>query len=152
MRQTKEKEIDGIRFSVQQLPAMRGVLLMHKLARAVGPAMLKALSGAGDSQKGVSIASVDLGGIADSVGLVFDRFSASDLEALIKELFETATLTDGANTFPVMQVFDNVLAGKTSTIFKAIRFALEVNYQDFLGALAASVSALGASQSESAKS
>lgn len=150
-RQTQEKEIDGLRFAVQQLPAMRSMRLLHKLARAIGPGLLKSLSGAGDVSAGVKVADMDVGDMADGIGMVFDRFSADDLEALIRELFESATVAEGGNTLPLMPVFDNVMAGRPTTVLKAVRFALEVNYRDFFGALLASAQGLGAGPSSSVK-
>ncbi len=135
-RKSESKGIDGIEFTVTQLPAMRSMKLMHKLARALGPAMAKA-AGAG-----TQLGQQDIASFGEAAQAAFDRFSAEDLEALIKELFETATMTLDGNTVPIMPVFNDALAGKPGTILKALQFALEVNYSDFLGGLLASVGAL----------
>jgi len=139
-RQQKEKTIDGLTFTVQQLPAMRSLKLLHRLGKTVGPAMLKALSGAPDKAP-AKLGSMNVADMADGVALLFDRLSADDAESIVRELFETATVTENGNTFQLMPVFDNVLAGRTATLFKAVKFALEVNYQDFLPALLASAQA-----------
>lgn len=143
MRESKSKDIDGLLLTVQQLPAMRSTLLMHKLGKAVGPALAKMVSGKGVT----SLADMDLGGIADGVQMLFDRFSADDLSSLMKELFESSTLEVNGNTFPMMKVFDNEFAGKPGAVLTAIQFALEVNYGDFLGALLANAGKLMKAQS-----
>lgn len=150
MREQKERTIDGVTIRVQQLPAMRSVKLMHRLGRAIGPAMLQALAGADvKSTKDFANAKINMGAIGDAIGSAFDRFSEDDLERLTRELFETATVTDKGKEFPMMSVFDNVFAGKPGTVLKAIKFALEVNYQDFFGVLLESVGQLAASPSPS---
>lgn len=140
MRESQSKTIDGLTFTVGQLPAMRAVKLMHRLARAVGPAMLKSLAGANvASVKDIANLDLNLGDAADGVAMMFDKFTENDLEALIRELFETATVVHNGNTVPLMPVFDHVMQGRAGTVMKAVKFALEVNYQDFLGALLAQV-------------
>lgn len=136
-RAQKEKTIDGLTFTVQQLPAMRSLKLMHRLGKTIGPALLKSLSGA-PSGATVKVGNINVADMADGVALLFDRLSADDAESIVRELFETTMVTENGQTFQLMPVFDNVLAGKMSTLFKAVRFALEVNYQDFLPALLAS--------------
>lgn len=128
MRESRSQDIDGLTFTVTQLPAMRSVLLLHKLAKAAGPGILKALGGGGLLQQ-------DVGGLSDAVASAFDRFSGADLESLVRELFETTTVTlPEGRTAPLMPVFNEVLAGKPGTVLKALRFALSVNYSDFWGA------------------
>lgn len=115
---------------------MRSMKLMHKLARVLGPAMVKA-AGAGGN-----LASLDISTFGDAAQAAFDRFSADDLETLIKELFETGTMSLDGNTVPIMPVFNDALAGKPGTILKALQFALEVNFKDFLSGFLASAGAL----------
>jgi len=150
-RAQKEKTIDGLTFTVQQLPAMRSLKLMHKLGKTIGPAMLKALSGA-PAGKEIKVGNINVADMADGVSLLFDRLSAEDTESIVRELFETTMVTENGQTFQLMPVFDNVLAGKMATLFKAVKFALEVNYQDFLPALLASAQASQVAGSSAASS
>ena len=149
-RAQKEKTIDGLTFTVQQLPAMRALKLMHKLAKTIGPAMLKALSGAPSTGAPIKVGNINVAELADGVALLFDRLSEADVESIMRELFETTMVTENGQTFQLMPVFDNVLAGKMSTLFKAVQFALEVNYRDFLPALLASAQAVQAAPSSAA--
>lgn len=139
-RESKTAEIDGYVFTVQQLPAMRSMKLMHKLAKAVGPAMLKALGS--EFLNKMNLGVMQVGALSEGMQLLFEAFSETDLEQLVKTLFETAKLECEGQTFPMMAVFDEKLAGRLGTIMKAVKFALEVNYSDFFGGLLAGVAAL----------
>lgn len=136
-RATQSQDIDGTVFAVTQLPAMRSMRLMHRLAKAVGPAMLKAVGG-----KAVSLKELDLASVGDAAQMVFETFSENDFEALIRELLEGATVDHEGRTIPLMPVFDLVLAGKVGTILKLLKFALEVNYGSFFAVFLGNVGQL----------
>jgi hypothetical protein len=72
MREAKSIEIGGLTFSVQQLPAMRSMRLLHKLGATVGPALLKMAGG----MKGTDLAKMELGGLGEAAAMLFDRLSA----------------------------------------------------------------------------
>lgn len=145
-RETRSATIDGFTFTVQQLPAMRAIKLMHKLTRAAGPALLKAVGGAAG---GVKLSNLNLADMADGAQTLFDKFSEDDLEALIKTLFEGAVLGVDGKEYPLSPgVLDIQLSGKPGTILKAVRFALEANYADFFGEFLAGVAVLKASPSK----
>jgi hypothetical protein len=141
MRETKSQEIDGITFHVQQLPAMRAMKLMHKLVKAVGPAMLKAL-GEDPAAAKAGLASMNVSALAEGASILFENFSDADLEALIRTLFETAFVTVDGQKMQLMPVFDDKLSGRPGTVLKGLKFALEVNYSDFFGEFLAGVGAL----------
>lgn len=141
MREAQSRTIDGITITVQQLPAMRAMKLAHRLGKSLGPGLLRGLSGVDLTKGAAAVSSVDVGSLAPAVEAAFDRFSEEDLERLVRELFETATVQLDGRTAPMLPVFDATFQGKTSTVFKAIKFALEVNYQDFFGALLGAVGA-----------
>lgn len=133
MRESKSKEIDGVLFTVQTMPLKRSLRLMHKLARAGMPAMLKAVGGANVSAK-VKLAdmNIDLSNLSDAAAMVLDKFSENDLEHMTNELLESATITAEGKEAPALRVMDSVC--KPMTVFKALGFALEVNYGDFFAA------------------
>lgn len=132
-RLTKSQTIDGTVFTVTQLPSMRSLKLMHRLMRVTGPALFK-LAGGG---KSVSLKDVDLSAAGEAAQLFFGSFSDNDLEALTREILDSATVDHEGRTIPLLPVFDLVMAGKVLTIFKLLWFALEVNYGDFFGAFLA---------------
>lgn len=136
-RATQSQDIDGTMFAVSQLPAMRSMRLMHRLAKAVGPALLKAAGG-----KAVSLKELDLSNAGEAAQMLFETFSENDFETLIRELLESATVEHEGRTIPLMPVFDVVMAGKPGTILKLLKFALEVNYGSFFGGFLGSVGQL----------
>lgn len=139
MIETKSKLIDGVTVQVTSLTATRSYKVFNVLAKALGPALLKALSGAKSTEEmasgGLSLGSIDVTGLADGVGILLDRLSPGEWDALVKELFETAYIIKDGKQLPFMQVFEIEFAGKLFSLFKAVQFAVEVNYGDFLGVL-----------------
>jgi hypothetical protein len=125
--QSKEKDIDGHKFVVTQLPATRALKLLHRLANAVGPALGFAITSSGGIEK-LEKAEVHLG---QAVQTLFDRFTESEMERTVKDLLYAATM-DGA---PIASI-DNIFAGRLGLLMQVCRFALEVNFEDFFAVLA----------------
>lgn len=148
MRESKTKEIDGLIFTVQQMPVKRSIKLMHRLARAGLPALLKAvgpakLEGMGDGGLKGLLESLDLSSFGDAATMLFDKFHEADLDHAMAELFEGSTVESGGNLLPVLKAFD-VSITQPGTVLKALGFALEVNYGDFSGAFLAAAGTLEA--------
>ncbi len=141
-RQSRTEEIDGVTFTVQQMPAKRALLMLHKITKAIAPALGKSLEGA--SLGDFKLADLELKNLGDAAQLLFQNFSESDLEQLNSQLLETATVVHEGKELPLMRVFDEVMAGKIGTVLKLLKLALEVNYGDFTGALLATVGAQSA--------
>ncbi len=123
MVETKFKEIDGARYGVSQLPAMRGLRMFNRLTRVLGPALTKAAAADG------------LGSLPDALLLLTEKLSDDELEAITRELLYNAT----QNEAPLMSLFDTLMAGKTGTVLKLLAFAVEVNYASFFDALRSAV-------------
>lgn len=147
MRESKTREIDGLSFTVQQMPVKRSIKLMHKLARAGVPALLKAvgttkLDGLGETLGLKSLLeNLDLSNFGEAATMLFDKFSESDLDHAMAELFESATVEGEGKTLPVLKALDVVISNP-GTVLKALGFALEVNYGDFSGAFLAAAGTL----------
>lgn len=130
MRTQESKVIDGMTFTVQQLPAMRALRLLNRLGRFFTPALASLVGGGG------KLGQADVGALAAAAGGLFDRLSEDELERLTKDLLETATVAiDGKDTGPVMPQFDLLFQGKMGAVLKLLAFALQVNYSDFSDAL-----------------
>jgi hypothetical protein len=140
MRETKTRDIGGCTFAIQQLPGMRAAKLFHKLSSALAPAIGAAFGKGMDGE-------VD--NLGEAAKLLFDRLPASEFEAVIRELLETATIAREGMTMPLMPVFDDVMAGKMKDLMGVLVFALEVNYGDFFGDIGAKARLLVASKSTS---
>jgi hypothetical protein len=144
VRSVQSRTIDGSTFTVQQLPAMQSVLLLHRLAKTMGGGLLKVLAGAGGGGgPKVDLRALDVDSLIPAMESFFDRFSEADLERLLRQLLETATVQGKGGEMALLPVFDVELQGKPMTVFKLLAFALEVNYRDFFSALLALASREG---------
>jgi hypothetical protein len=135
MLKSESREIDGMSFTVTQLPATKQFRLQAWLALKVGPGIVKALSGVDLSGGAKSLSKVDLGEMADGVAMLCDRLSADDFEKLWKELLEGARVKVDGNSVLLKDVFEVVMVGKFLTLLKLIRFAMEVNFGSFFDVL-----------------
>lgn len=129
MRESKQSNIDGITVTVVMLPAKRARNLLRRIMSVAAPAVTKALGNAN------SLEDIDLGSLSDAATLFFDRLPEEALDAITDPLLEECTLQKGDRIGTCAQIGDELFAGKLLTLGKVIKFALEVNYGDFLGAL-----------------
>lgn len=126
MQRTETRVFDDLAITVQQLPAMRAVKLSRRLIQIAAPAVtaLKDLS-------------ADASVLGEAISNALAEFSEKDLEALIKDLLETATVEQEGRIAKVMPLFDELFRGKVFTLYKVLAFALEVNFADFFEPLRA---------------
>lgn len=130
MLKQETQSIDGISFTVTQFPAMRGFTLFGKLVKTIGPA-LSALSGLDPQADVIKVAPVIASALRD-----LDPEAAS---ALALEIFaSTSAIIDTPSGPRNVQVntrenVDIVFMGKLMTMFKALAFAVQVNFGDFFG-------------------
>ena len=127
--QSEKAEIDGIEFEVQQLPSTASKKLFERLVRAVGPALAEG----------------DAGRI---FATVFDRLSEKDSADVERILLEKAQVRIDDVWVPLGKVYELIFAGKVSTLYKLIGFALKVNYADFWMAVSGSGNLLAEIQSQ----
>lgn len=137
-----EREIGGAVFTVSPLPAMRSFLLQPRIAPVLAEAgAILAEVAAGDADV-LDLDVLELAPrILPRVGQIFAKLPPEELRAITRELLEGATM-DGVLLFTgAGDPFDVKLRGRTLDVWRLLWFALEVNYPDFFGALAASRSA-----------
>ena len=127
MRQSKTKTIDGIQFTVNQLPVMVACKLTPRIARTFAP-LISAVPLTGD------VANVDAGPPLEAF---FELMTGDELEYLITTFKQTAyAVLDGKRwELSDSTGFDAVFDGRLLTLFKFLYFAFEVNYQDFYDVL-----------------
>lgn len=148
MIEPKTKEIDGISFTVRQLPAMKSLRMLNRLTRTIGPA-LTALGATG----GLSLDSV-----GEALAKLGDKLSDAEAESIARELLSDATFqpADGSPGGELLPRIDLALQGKPETLLKLLAFALEANYGNFFDALrglgAGRLGALSSSLNHSPKS
>lgn len=137
MRETRSKDIDGVTFTVQQLPALRASRLLFKLTKAVSPAVMK-LAGAGDLR---NLMRADTSALSEAASMLFQAFTPEEFDALVREVLEGATITVDGRTVAALPGVDLELAGKTATLMRGVWFALGVNFGDFFDVLRGLVAA-----------
>lgn len=126
---TEERVIDGTWFQVTQLPPMRSTLLVNRLAKSAGPALLSAVAEG-------KVDELDARSVIQGFAKLLQNLSDDDLKAIITELLAVsfAELPQNKERVPIMpHMFDEVFADRMPTMFKVLAFALEVNYRSFFG-------------------
>lgn len=128
MRNKNEKTIDGITLTVTQLPAMKSMKFFREVVDTFGPALtsLGDLSDGGDT---------DIAMFKPVIQSLMMSLSEEKLEMMTRKLLgDSLVLTEGKyiGLFAGEGIFDVIFQGKVFTIFKFLRFALEVNYGDFI--------------------
>ncbi len=129
MLKREEEEIDGLRFIVVQFPAMYGFSLLARLAKSVGPALT--------SLSGVSV-DTDLATLGPAFRDALQALDPDEAQKLVIELLRsTAVIIPDATGGRKIELtdrtkIDEVFSGRLKTMFKAIGFALRVNYTDFV--------------------
>lgn len=143
---TIEKEINGKRFTISQLPAMRALKLSTRLGKLFGPAMAK-VAGAGPPK---AFEDMNLEALSPAVAMLFENLTESEIESLTKELLGSALAQLDGNwveLFGKAPTFDLVMGGDVLGIYRLLYAAIEVNYSDFFDALRGLVTAVTASPS-----
>lgn len=132
MQKHETREIDGLRFTVQQLPARRGMKLLNHLIRIAGPGLAKAAGAlkGGDLAK-LDLANIDFGALGEALKSIFDGLPDVEFDYVLDEMLAVTLL----NEAPLKPVFDAALQGRIGTVYKLLAFALEVNFRDFFGGL-----------------
>jgi hypothetical protein len=133
-RDPQDKEIDGIKFTVRPLPGMKGLTMLPRLNKVLGPA-IAALGAGSDASKG----SVNFESLKDALALLGERLTESEMESLTRGLLYGTTFqpTDGTPGGELLPQFDLVMQGRPETALKLLAFAVEVNYSGFLPGLLA---------------
>lgn len=130
------KRIDGVEYEVRMLPATRATKLLVKLGKMLGPAFAAIARGEGGIDR-----EIDGALFAGAVSALFASADPDEVDAILKELAEV-TLADGKGLRPI---YDIHFAGKIGRLMKWAAFALQVQYEDFFGALGSVLAEAGLS-------
>lgn len=134
MRTSDKRTIDGLEFTTTMLPARRASRLGARLLRLAGP-VLRRLGGIkmGD----------DVGELIPALFVIFETISDDELESLQAEILcgtsvkmklpgdkqaRNVDMVDG-------DMIDLIFTGRLATMYKAMKFAVEVNFSDFFDVL-----------------
>jgi hypothetical protein len=134
MRTSDKSTIDGLEFTTSMLPARRAARLGARLLRLSGP-LLSKLDGVKMSD--------DVSVLASAMISLFQTVDDDELESLQAEILcgtsvkitlpgkkkpDNVDLLDG-------DMIDLVFTGRLATMYKAMKFAVEVNFADFFDML-----------------
>jgi hypothetical protein len=145
--QEKIQDIDGYSYKTLTLPYAVGKPLYVEIMNIIGPSIAEIIRGTKADGSKTSIADMDGGMVASAIvafcqDVTPDKF-ASITEKLLKNTF-CAPL--GTDNFVLLSKSLDHFAGRYLSELKVIKFALEVNYSDFLAGLESMKSVVGAIQ------
>jgi hypothetical protein len=136
-KKVQSKKIDGIDFTVQQMPGMASVRFLAVMGQKIGPA----LSVIGRELQGVkSLKDLNEGAIGAVVAAAILNISPDDAESITRELLSLTTAIEGGRNVDVANQFDDFFQGRPALAFKVMAFSLEVNYGGFFDIVRALVS------------
>lgn len=128
---TESREIDGLKVIVTQLPAMRAFAVFARMGKILGPA-LSELSGVGmgDLQ---NLGGKDIGVIGPFLSKLTAGL-ADDLDLALEVLKSVEVVMDGKK-FALLDeaAVNRAFSGRFMAMLATLKFALEVNFADFLG-------------------
>lgn len=115
MIQTLTRQINGANYTVTQFTARRALRIQAKLIKALGPFLFEI--------------SVNPG---KAVELLASTISDDTFEILVTEIL-TCSRKEGMELTPA--TIDMEFAGDLGTLYEVVKFALEVNFENFWKAL-----------------
>jgi hypothetical protein len=128
MRETKEREIDGTRFRVTQLGALKATDLFVRLMQVLGPTLGEAVGSGAQVDPGKLIASLAMNLRSEDIAYMRDTLG------LVSEVHVGARAQDDAwRPMHSRETYDEVFAGRMMLQIRWLTFALEVQFADFFG-------------------
>lgn len=142
MIETEKKKIDGIVYKVQQMDAIRGLIVEAKLIKLLGPAIGKTLiSGKADKSE-----------LKDkAIGHLVENFDDSAVVDFVISLFDKGVYFVDKEDDDSMVIFKTHFTGKPMTVWKVVWFILSVNFGGLMGKLEGGLSHLKKTVSDSLK-
>lgn len=129
---TQTREIDGVEYSLKPLTGRRCTRMWYKLS-AILASTTGELFENGLDVESLEEADIDLSAAVEKLLVLLPE---NEFEAVRKELFSSLVGRTDGKQIQLGQdvVFDAHMGGKVFTVLKIMRFALEVNFGDFLSA------------------
>ncbi len=126
--ETREKEINGSRYTVTQLPARRAIRLKAKLIRILGPVIAQVFVTVTEKKNDLD----QKDSIVKAVELLGANLNENDFENTIVEILQ-GVRKDGVELVPA--IIDMEFAGDMASLYQVVWFVLEVNYANFFSML-----------------
>jgi len=132
-RQTKEFEVDGVKYSITHFTTTKGLTILGELIKiAAKPFGIFVENGDDADVTGKQI--------GDALSAVFENCSPKDLPVLSKDLLECISVFENDIKRPI--IFDTDFAGNFGLLFKLIKEAIQFQFASFLGEWARELPAL----------
>lgn len=138
MRELEKKEIDGVKYACQMMPATVANTTLKRLLELTAAPTLVLASGAWSQDKGKvptpnhGIAPADLADLTEkAVTLLFDRIPGEELNNLCRDVFNGLTCNEVGK---VDENIDDHFRGRLLHMYKVFVWCIEVNYRDFFDA------------------
>ena len=139
------RDCNGVSVTSSQLPPLRSFALMAKLGKIIAPIL------AVEDVK--AVANVSMGALAPAIVSMLSTLDGEDLPALSVQLFASTSAilvndsgekeAKGRVPLNTSKNIDLVFAGNLRGMLDAMRFAIEINFADFIEGVAAALSADG---------
>lgn len=120
MIETKEKTINGAKYSVVLFPARFGLRIKTELVKLLAPTLLSMAS-----KQDMDVSKVDLSAM---IRPLVDSLHEDKVIDLVMRLFSSTRRNDKEIT---ESAFDSMFAGNYGEMYQALRFVVEVNYGSF---------------------
>ena len=136
MREPKKETIDGIQYSVTPMAPMMATKTLTKLVKIAGEPLGKLID-AKPEGKSVLDQNIDGALIGQAIKALTDNMDEGQVEKIITTLLNPNLITYCAELdekFLKLESIDSHFSqhGNLGTMFKLLKFVLEVNYSDFL--------------------
>ena len=146
--QAQDREVKGAIYRVHQFKATKGLGMFLELAKMVGPSLGILVDGAAPGKDGkvdlASVMSMRISGdvFGKATEALFGRMDTARVQAMIAELAEQTYVnpepSQGDKFVPLKSIYELHFAGKLGALFAWLKFALEVQFADFLSSLGTS--------------
>lgn len=114
MIESKTKVIDGLKYTVTQLGAKKGMRALTRLARLLGPAFAS-----GDQ--------------TEAMAGLFSRLTEDDVEYFCDTFAPLTTVEQDGKAPQLSSIFEIHFTGNYSSMLQWLLFCIEVNFGDFFG-------------------
>lgn len=126
MLKTEDQEIDGVRCTVVEFPAMYNFKLLAKLAKTLGPSL---------AALGQLNPNTDLSDAGPALRDALAGLDPDEAQRLLVELLKSTSVisTEGKRVeLSSQSAIDNMFSGRLLTMLKVAMFAVRVNFADFI--------------------
>lgn len=136
MREIQKKEIDGVSYGLYPLNPFKSLPILTRLLKILGPTILKLIVGnTGGEKKSISKVmeqNVDglLADLADNADRMLEKIGEDEIEKMMSKMLVNGLFF--ADDQKVMNLNTHFGNHGVFHLLKVFKFALEVNFKDFL--------------------